>query len=50
MIAYCYKNVNEVCGLWTTNVVIMDVISWKYGNNTCPINEKLGTERITINI
>ena len=50
MIAYCYKNVNDMCGLYTTNVLIMDVILWKYENNTCLINEKLSTKQITIDI
>ena len=50
MIAYCYKNVNEECGLYTTNVVIMDVMLWKYVKYTCSIDEKLGTKQFTINI
>ena len=36
--------------VYTTNVVIMDVMLWKYEKKTCPINDKLVTKQFTINI
>ena len=43
-------NVNDECGLYTTNVVIMDVMLWKYEKNTWIINEKFGTKKFTIKV
>ena len=50
MTTLCYKNVNEERGLYTTNILIIDLMMWKYENQTCPINDKLVTKQFTINI
>ena len=46
-----YKNVNKECGLYTTNIVIMGVMLWKYEKQTCEINKlKIVSKQFTINI